>query len=101
MIVGLTAGFVFAVTASMSTSRTPTTAAGRLSRLAIDALQAADEFLALLLDEGQAELQLAPTLSIFAMVLDHLEDALYQAENLDQSHRADDLAINHALAGVK
>jgi hypothetical protein len=85
----------------MPTNRTtPTAASTRLCRLAIDALQAADELIAQPMDDMQAELHLAPAASILTIVLDHLQDALYRAEKLDQSHGAEDLRVNRILAGV-
>jgi hypothetical protein len=96
----LTAGFGFAVATAMPTNRTHLSAASsRLCRAAVDALQAADELLAQPLDEFEAERYLTPGLSILAMALDHLQDGLYQAEQLDQSHRASDLAISRMFAG--
>jgi hypothetical protein len=52
------------------------------------------------MDDMQAELHLAPAASILTIVLDHLQDALYRAEKLDQSHGAEDLRVNRILAGV-
>jgi hypothetical protein len=96
----LTGGFGFAVAAAMPTNHThPSAASSRLCRTAVDVLQAADELLAQPLDEYEAERYLTPGLSILAMVVDQLSDGLYHAEQLDQSHRANDLATNRMLAG--
>jgi hypothetical protein len=89
------------LTASMPTNRTtPTTASARVQRLAIEALKAADQLIARPLNEFDAELHLAPPMAIITMVLDHLEDGLYRAEKLDQSHRTEDLRVDRLLAGT-
>ena len=85
----------------MPTNRaTLTAASARLQRIAIDALKAADELIAQPLNEHDAELHLAAPTAIIAMVLDHLEDRVYRAEKLDQSHRAEDMRLDRLLAGV-
>jgi hypothetical protein len=52
------------------------------------------------LNEFDAELHLAGPTAIITMVLDHLEDGLYRAGKLDQSHRPEDLRVDRLLAGM-
>jgi hypothetical protein len=69
-----------------------------LAHLTIDAIQTADQLLAQPMNDAEAELHLTPAASLLTMLLDQLQDALYRAEKLDQSHRQRDLIIAQTIA---
>jgi hypothetical protein len=100
-IIGLTDGFGFAFTAVMPTNRTTLPAASsRLCRLAVEALQTTDALLAQPFNDADGDVYLVPAMSLLNMALDRLQDRMYRAQKLDQSHRAEDLTIDRMLAGI-
>jgi hypothetical protein len=66
--------------------------AARLVRLAVEAQPIADQLAAAPLNDVDTELLLAPAAAALATMLDTLEDSMYRADKLDQSHCASDLA---------
>ena len=64
----------------------------------VHALRATDQLVAQYVDNTDVDHHLMPSLAILINAIDRLQDAVYQAESIDQSHRADDLALNRAIA---
>jgi hypothetical protein len=87
---------------SMPTNHTsPTALSARVARLAIDVQQAADLLVTEPFDEYTASIYLSGPILLLTLALDTLETSLYQAECIDQSHRARDLEAARIIADAQ
>ena len=78
---------------------TPTDLSRRLVRLALDADQLAYALTSHPMNDIQADMHLGPPALLLRHVIEVLEDAMYEAEKLDQSHQAEDRTVARLLAG--
>ena len=79
---------------------TATQLSARLSRLAIEAQQVADELAAQPLDEYEAALELGLPSFQLAKVVEQLEGAIFSAAWEAPTHRIQDLAIAQIIAAA-